>query len=117
MDFTPDADEKLAAALLHSVTRMPYRMCRERVASLTAEDKRGLFKTAFKHMEFFDAVLREFEYVSLTFELVVSATCFAQLKRHRMSTLTTQAYDPGLGIVVPPSIRAVSAEGAVQGGY
>ena len=114
VDFTPDADEKLTAALLHSVTSQPYPTCREQAASLTAEDKIGLFKTAFKHMEFFDAVLREFEYVSLTFELVVSATCFAQLKRHRMSTLTTQAYDPGLGIVVPPSVRAVSAEGAFK---
>ncbi len=114
VDFTPDADEKLLAALLHSVTSLPYQTCRERAASLRPEDKKELFKTAFQHMEFFDAVLREFEYVSLTFELVVSATCFAQLKRHRMSTLTTQSYDPGLGIVVPPSVQAVGAEQAFR---
>jgi flavin-dependent thymidylate synthase len=110
VDFTPDADDKLAAALMHSVTQQPYPYCRDRAASLTVEEKRSLFKTAFRHMEFYDTVLREFEYVGLTFELETSATCFAQLKRHRMSTLTTQAYDPALGIVVPPSITAVAAE-------
>jgi len=114
VDFTPDADDKMVAALLHSSTRLPYQTCREQAVSLDPEAKMALFKTAFQHMEFFDAVLREFEYVSLTFELVVSATCFAQLKRHRMSTLTTQAYDPGLGTVVPPSVQAVGAEPAFK---
>jgi len=41
---------------------------------------------------------------------VISATCFAQLKRHRMATLTTQPYDPNLDVTVPPSIREIGAE-------
>ena len=61
-------------------------------------------------MEFFDSVPREFEHARLTYDLVVSATCFAQLKRHRMATITAQAYDPRLGVTVPPSIRAVGME-------
>lgn len=40
----------------------------------------------------------------MTFELVVSASCFAQLKRHRMATLTVLPYDPALGITIPPAI-------------
>ena len=110
VDFTPDSDGKLLAALLHSVTSQPYQTCRDIAASLSPKDKKDLMMTAFQHMEFYDAVLREFEYVSLTFELVVSATCFAQLKRHRMSTLATQSYNPELGVVVPPSIQEVGAE-------
>jgi thymidylate synthase ThyX len=47
-------------------------------------------------MEFYDFPLREFEYPDLTFELVVSASCYAQLKRHRMATMTAQPYDPEL---------------------
>lgn len=61
-------------------------------------------------MEFFDSVLREFEQVDLVFELVLSATCFAQFKRHRMATLTAQNYNPGLGVTIPPSIRNIGAE-------
>lgn len=114
VDCTPDADIKLIAALLHSVSNQPYSRCRERAASLDPKGKKEVVEAAFRHMEFYDAVLREFEYVSLTFELVVSATCFAQLKRHRMSTLTAQGYDPDLGIVVPPSVKAVGAEAAFK---
>ena len=57
-------------------------------------------------MEFYDLPPRAFEHAGLTFELTVSASCYAQLKRHRMATLTAQAYDPGLGVTVPPSIEA-----------
>ena len=61
-------------------------------------------------MEFFDSVLREFEHVDLVFEMVVSATCFAQFKRHRMATLTAQNYDPDLGVTMPPAIQNIGAE-------
>ena len=61
-------------------------------------------------MEFYDFPLREFEHADLTFDLVVSASCFAQLKRHRMATLTWQRYDPSLGVTVPPSVREIGAE-------
>ena len=65
---------------------------------------------AFERMEFYDFPLREFEHADLVYDLVVSASCFAQLKRHRMATLTWQRYDPALGVTVPPSVREVGAE-------
>jgi len=58
-------------------------------------------------MEFYDFPLREFEYADLTFAAEVSASCFAQLKRHRMATLTAQGYDPVLGVSVPPSFAEI----------
>ena len=61
-------------------------------------------------MKAWDAPLREFENVDLQFDLVVSASCFAQLKRHRMATLVAQDYEPALGVTVPPSIAAVGME-------
>ena len=69
-------------------------------------------KTALRNLSPHDAVLREFEYADLLFELTVSASCFAQLKRHRMATLTGQDYDPALGVTVPPAVAAVGMEGA-----
>lgn len=108
--FTPEPDVRLLAALLHSTSLHPYAVCLKKARSLAENSKRDLVKSALERMEFYDSVLREFEHVDLTFELVVSATCFAQLKRHRMATLTAQAYSPDLGVVVPPSIKAVGAE-------
>lgn len=110
VDHTPDGDMKLIAALLHTSSKSPYEECLVKAEALEAEQKNNLCKTAFKHMEFFNAVLREFEYVDLTFDLVISATCFAQLKRHRMATLTAQSYNLHLGVTLPPSIRDIGAD-------
>ncbi len=108
--YTPEPDVRLLAALLHSTSLHPYTDCLKKARTLEENQKQDLVKSGLERMEFYDSVLREFEHVDLTFELIVSATCFAQLKRHRMATLTAQAYSPDLGVVVPPSIKAVGAE-------
>lgn len=110
IDFTPDGDDKLLAALLFSASRGTYKDCLGWVKKMNLDEKTDLVKTALRHMEFYDAALREWEHIDLTFELVVSAACFAQLKRHRMATLTTQEYDPSLGVTIPPSIKKIGAE-------
>ncbi len=109
VDHTPDADTRLAASFLHSSSSLPYMECLRKARRLKPEDKKELLELAFKHMEFYDFPLREFEYVSLTYDLVISASCFAQLKRHRMATLTAQDYHPGLGVTVPPSLQEIGA--------
>jgi len=114
VDYTPDADVKLTAALLHSTSSRPFETCLKTARTMDPGQKKEFVKKAFQYMEFYDFVLREFEYIDLTFELVVSATCFAQLKRHRMATITTQAYDPALGVVIPPSVREVGISGEFQ---
>jgi len=108
--FTEDPDTKLVSALLHTSTDFPYSLCQQHASRLSLEEKREIVKTAMEKMEFFDSVLREFEHVDLVFELVLSATCFAQFKRHRMATLTAQNYNPGLGVTIPPSIQEIGAE-------
>jgi thymidylate synthase ThyX len=58
-------------------------------------------------MHLYDQVLREFELIDLTYDLTLSAACFGQLKRHRMSTIVAQRYEPKLGLKIPPSIVKV----------
>lgn len=111
VDFTPAGDDRILAALLHSISRDPYDRCLAAIQALGRPEKKSLFKTALSRLEFYDFPLREFEYADLTFAAEVSASCFAQLKRHRMATLTAQDYDPALGVSVPPSIREVGAAG------
>ena len=108
--FTEDPDMKLVSALLHTSTDLSYSLCQQHASRLSFDEKKEIVKTAMQKMEFFDSVLREFEYVDLVFELVLSATCFAQFKRHRMATLTAQNYNPGLGVIIPPSIQNIGAE-------
>ena len=110
VDHTPDADARLAASLLHTASSLSYEECFQKARSFKPEEKREFLELAFKNMEFYDFPLREFEYMSLTFDLIISASCFAQLKRHRMATLTAQEYNPDLGVTVPPSIQEIGAE-------
>jgi len=109
VDFTRDGDERILAALLHSTTSDPYDRCLTRVKDLGLPERLALMTAAFRRMEFYDFPLREFEYADLTFAADVSASCFAQLKRHRMATLTAQDYDPTLGVSVPPSLAEIGA--------
>jgi len=110
LDATPAADDKIAAALLLGATNLPLAGCLEIATRMESEEKRTLIRTALWRMKAYDATPREFEHVGLTFELVISATCFAQVKRHRMATITVQDYDPALGVTIPPSIKAVGME-------
>lgn len=107
---TPDGDTRTIAALLHTVTRLSYKECLARAAKAGAAARRDLVRRAFARMEFYDFPLREFEHADLVYDLVLSASCFAQLKRHRMATLTWQRYDPALGVTVPPSFREAGLE-------
>lgn len=104
VDYTSDADDRLAAALLFSRGDRDFESCVRLVKGLSQHRKEQLVVAAFSHMEAYDRVIREFELITLTYEAVVSASNFAQLKRHRMATIIAQEYDTGLGVEIPPSI-------------
>ncbi len=109
IDRTAEGDDRILAALAHTAGGRPYGECLRGARALSGAARKAVFKRAFERMEFHDFPLREFEYADLTFELVLSASAFAQLKRHRMATLTAKPYDPGLGATVPPSVEALGA--------
>jgi flavin-dependent thymidylate synthase len=105
-----DGDSRVIAALLHASTRLSYEECLARAVAASPAARKDIVRRAFTRMEFYDFPIREFEHADLVYDLVVSASCFAQLKRHRMATLTWQRYDPALGVTVPPSVREIGAE-------
>ena len=105
-----DGDTRIIAALLFAAGRGSYGECLERARGARPAARRDLVRRALARMEFYDFPLREFEHADLVYDLTLSASAFAQLKRHRMATLTWQRYDPGLGVTVPPSVREAGAE-------
>jgi thymidylate synthase ThyX len=106
-DYSRGADDIVIASLLHTVSKASFTDCKKAASKMTAAKKKEIIKAACKRMEFYDATLREFEFANLTFDLVISASCFAQLKRHRTATLTAQDYDPSLGVTVPQAFHDV----------
>jgi len=107
---TPDADGRILAALLHSSSRRSLPECLALAGRMSPAQRLAVVKTALRHLRPHDSVLREFEYAEMIFALTVSASCFAQLKRHRMATLTAQEYDPSLGVTIPPSVGEIGME-------
>jgi flavin-dependent thymidylate synthase len=110
INATPDADLQVLAALIHASSDRSLTDCLTLAGQMDEEQRLAMMRAALRHMRSYDPVLREFEHVDLLFELTVSASCFAQLKRHRMATLTVQDYDPALGVTVPPAIREIGME-------
>ena len=104
---TESPDIMVAAALLHFASNHSFDSCRQTANKLSRDDLRAIFETALRRMEFFDAPPRTFEHVTLTFEITLSASAYAQLKRHRMTTQTMQGYSPQLGLTIPPTIVEV----------
>lgn len=107
-----DGDSKILAALLHTSSLMPYKQCLKQIKQMGESQKKDFIKNVFRNMEFFDPVVREFEFSDIIFEIVLSSACFGQLKRHRIATLTSQRYDPLFKITVPPKIKEAGLENA-----
>ncbi|MFC1546764.1 FAD-dependent thymidylate synthase [bacterium] len=99
-----NTDNLLIASLLAGASDMSFYEAEKAVINMTEDQKKEFIKQTGKYMQFFDKTLREYEYPGFIFELVVSASCFAQLKRHRMATITTKPYNCKLGITIPDSI-------------
>jgi len=105
--YTQDADDVLVASLIFAVSNASLDDCLVSVKNMTPEQKKEIVKASCENMKLYDCVLREFENIDLTFDVVLSSSCFAQLKRHRMATIIAQPYDPSLGVTMPPAIGEI----------
>lgn len=108
--FTENGDDIILASFLAVYQSVDYLRALETVKAMKTEEKEAVFTDLFRHMEFFDSVPREFELADITFQAVISASNFAQLKRHRMATLLPGGYRPRFGNVIPDNITAVGLE-------
>ncbi|MFH1010819.1 MAG: FAD-dependent thymidylate synthase [bacterium] len=92
---TPDGERVVAQALA-------FRSGVQIVTESLSED---FWRTVFRGMTQHDPAPREFELATLQFEVKLSASCYAQLKRHRMMTLLPAPCHFGEGVVLPPAIE------------
>ena len=101
---SPDnCDELIIAAILFSSGRSGIEEASRNAGIMTDREKSDLIKATFKDIQPHDSVWREFEFVDFIFQASVSASCFAQLKRHRMATIAPQPYISGAPVRIPES--------------
>jgi len=105
LNYSKDGDERILAAFISLYHGIDYAKAYETVVRMDEKGKRAVFEGLFRSLEFFDSPPREFELADVTFQAVVSASNFAQLKRHRMATLVAGEYNIALGNTIPENIK------------
>ena len=110
-----DIDLNILTAILHKNSKRDIRECYV-ISTLLIErgSAQAFIKEALKYISEHDKVPREFETSGLIYEVVISASGFAQLKRHRMNTLLSQDYNPDIGYTIPQSIEEIGASGGLK---
>jgi thymidylate synthase ThyX len=101
-------DLQILTCLLHNYSTHPLPRCVSSAQTLLSTGRALDFvKSTLQHLTKFDKPPRPFEVGYFLFELILSASAFAQLKRHRMNTLLPQEYNPELGYTIPPKIEEI----------
>lgn len=103
VEATADGEEKILRALAFANGSSYYSKL---------SDSPEIWDDVFRDMLPHDPALRELEMVTMTFEIEISASCFAQMKRHRMMTLLAQEYGSVSGVIIPPAIEEAGLTGS-----
>ncbi|MBN2071570.1 MAG: FAD-dependent thymidylate synthase [Candidatus Krumholzibacteriota bacterium] len=105
VDATENGDIKLIGSIIYSGGQSSYAESMEAAKRMKSKNRSEIVASVMKEIESYNGVWREFENIDMTFEVVVSASCYAQLKRHRMTTQIVQPYSTSLGVSIPESVR------------
>jgi thymidylate synthase ThyX len=109
--YDEDGETKVLAAGLYRFGGMSYADALTYVESLTEGHASALAESLLGRLGKFDVPLRELEYCTYTFDLVMDQGAYAEFKRHRMMTQTPQRLTTRLGYATP---RLISEAGFGQ---
>ncbi len=110
IEFEKNGDEKILASFISMNNSVTFSSALDSVLEMTREQKKEIYLTFFKNMEFFDTPPRNFEFADITFQALISASNFAQLKRHRMASLLQGNYKIEYGNTIPENIKHIGME-------
>lgn len=94
ISFPENCDEKILTTLIFRENGNRWKSIFSNVVKMSFEEKKIKFLRYLDGIKSFDSLPREFEIGEFIFQLNISASCFAQLKRHRMSTIISSDYSP-----------------------
>jgi thymidylate synthase ThyX len=101
IDYDKDGEKKTIAAALYRFDEMAYADALSYVQTLNQNEQTKLADTLLKRLDKFDIPLRELEYCTYTFDLIMDQGAYAEFKRHRMMTQTPQRLSTRLGYTIP----------------
>jgi thymidylate synthase ThyX len=101
IDYDKDGENKILAAALYRFGEMNYEDALSYAESLSEEARAGLANSLLENLSKFDIPLRELEFSTYTFDLMMDQGAYAEFKRHRMMTQTPQKLTTRLGYATP----------------
>ena len=110
IDYDKDGEKKVLAAVLFRFGEMSYADALAYLESLDETKKADLAGSLLGRLGKFDIPLRELEYSTYTFDLVMDQGAYAEFKRHRMMTQTPQKLTTRLGYATPGLITEAGFE-------
>lgn len=110
VDYDHDAENRILAACLYRFGDVDYTHAMEALHALSSEELKKLADEALGGLEKFVIPLRELEYGSFTFDVMLDQGGYFELKRHRMMTQTPQQLTANLGYAIPRGIVTAGLE-------
>jgi thymidylate synthase ThyX len=99
--FDPEGEANVLTALLFRFSEQPFIQAKAIIQNLGMEQKQSLAQTLLGNLGDHDIPLRELEYASINFEILLDQGAYFELKRHRMMTQTPQSLTTRQGFMIP----------------
>ena len=107
----PQAEHKLAAALLYRFSGLPYGEVWKQVEAMDDDARQKAISSCLEGLGPHDSPVRELEVVDYTFELVMDYGAYREFKRHRMQTYLPQPLTVSNGYLTPDLLIMAGLEG------
>jgi thymidylate synthase ThyX len=101
IDYDPEGELKVLAAALYRFGEMSLERAMRKIDKASEPERVKMAESLLGTLGEHDVPLRELEYTSYTFDLILDQGAYAEFKRHRMMTQTPQSLTARLGYVVP----------------
>jgi thymidylate synthase ThyX len=101
ISFDKEGEKKVLAAALFRFGEMSYAEALSYVKALKKPAREILAESLLGRLGKYDVPLRELEYSTYVFDLVMDQGAYAEFKRHRMMTQTPQRLTTRLGYATP----------------
>ncbi len=115
--YSPNPDIKILAYYIFENCGESIDKIESYLESLSYSQLKAMFKSIFANMKAYHLPIKAFESAEFEFQFDISASCYAQLKRHRMATIIKSQYKLSDGYVIPPQLKLLQQTEVFQTAY
>ncbi len=115
--FSTNPDVKILAYYIFENSGESLDKIEKYLSSLSQYELKMMFSSIFEDMKSYHLPIKAFESAEFEFQFDISASCYAQLKRHRMATILKSQYKLSDGYIIPPQMRNLGQTEVFQKAY